>query len=91
MRQTIYVDWDGHEILTEEGYRARIEEVVEEQYEDDNLLIDYLDDNYSKLEIFNMSQHDKESVLADFRDDIVERVNYDPCEFGLYYEEEHID
>jgi len=66
----IYVDWENQEILfTDEDFdktRERIRQALEDEGEVD--FKDFLENNYSAFEIYEMSDRDKIDVRDDFEE-----------------------
>ena len=81
MKVTLMVDWRGKEILTvkelDERIDARVEEIMQDTEAYDEYLEDYIDCNYTKLELFEAlsgSDTDREEVLSDIRSSIAEEI-----------------
>ena len=62
-----YVSWREREILTEAEREQRIEMSVYEMLEDTSTLEDFLDAECTLVELFNMTQEDREDLQERFR------------------------
>ena len=62
-----YVSWREREILTEREREQRIEMSVCEMLEDTSTLEDFLDDECTLVELFHMTQEDREDLQERFR------------------------
>lgn len=62
-----YVSWREREILTEVEREQRIEMSVCEMLEDTSTLEDFLDDECTLVELFNMTQEEREDLQERFR------------------------
>ena len=73
MKIKIYVDWKENEILTQRQLEEKINERVEYMMSDEDCyreeLDNYLDCNYSKLELFNALASD-EATMTEIIDDV---------------------
>jgi hypothetical protein len=81
MKVRLMVDWEAKEILTvkelDERIDDRFEEVMQSTEAYNEGLDDYLDCNYSKMELFEAlsgSDAEREEVLADIRAGVAEAV-----------------
>ena len=62
----VYVNWQTKEVISQEQYNQRIAALAAEYVDDDSLLDDYLEDRYTSLELFNMSEEERAEVRGDF-------------------------
>lgn len=81
MKVKLNVDWRAKEILTtkelEERINARVDEVMQDTDAYDEYLDDYLDCNYTRMELFNAlsgSEAEREEVLNDIRSGVAEAI-----------------
>ena len=81
MTVKLMVDWRAKEILTvrefDERINARVEEVMQDTDAYDEYLDDYLDSNYTKMELFEaLSGNDaeREVTLTDIRAGVAEAI-----------------
>lgn len=81
MTVKLMVNWDTREILTVKELDERINAKVEEAMQDADIYDEYLDDylqcNYTRMELFEAlsgSDADREEVLADIRSGVAEAI-----------------
>jgi hypothetical protein len=81
MKVTLMVDWRAKEILTvkelDERINARVDEVMQDTDAYDEYLDDYLDSNYTKLDLFNALTGDKDEIeetINDIRTGVAEAI-----------------
>lgn len=68
MKIKVYANWGCQIVENTTDFEKRVKEQVEDLSRDDSFFSDWLDDNFSTAEIFNMSEQDKKSALEDFMD-----------------------
>lgn len=83
MKVTIYVNWNEHKVYSESEYEVEIIRRVEEFCEDNDNFAEWLEANYSTIEIFNLEE--KEEVYQAFRECV--RCEEENAGFGWYCEE----
>ena len=71
MMVTVYVDWGSHRILTMEQFKKEVEGLVEDikedEYEYDDRLYDFLEEKHlDVIDMFYMSETDKEALRKEF-------------------------
>ena len=65
----VWVNWNAQTIVSPEEHREIVDNALsEEWYNDYNYLDDYLSENYSSVDLFNMSESEKEKVHEKFRE-----------------------
>lgn len=88
----VYVNWREKDILTEEEYEKRINARVEDFLKDEERYEEwkeeYLESNYKASEIFDLTEEEKEKILADIKTDIFDWVSDD---MGYSYDEITLD
>lgn len=69
-KKVIYVNWQEQEVYTEEEYRTRVAELLEERLEDTHSLGDWITDNFSYDRIGRMliDESFREEVLMEYSD-----------------------
>jgi hypothetical protein len=72
--------------LTEEEYKAKLNERIDEYDNSDYDFNDWLADNYSRVDIFHMGQDEKELVFQEYHE-----INIKYAEEGLAEEWERIE
>lgn len=91
----LYVNWYDQEIITAEQYKERLDKQIEEEmglYR----FSDWLEDNYTATEIFDMDDDTKELAIEEFkefaRNDIEHEFsnNWDEVEVDVDYKYEPI-
>ena len=65
---TVYVNWADGEVLGAADKGEWIDEKVEKYLDDEELLEDWLSDNYYCRELFNMTYEDKSKLLDEYRE-----------------------
>ena len=63
MKIKIYVDYENHNVLTEEDYKEVLNEKAKSYKADDGAFRDWLNDNYEAFKIFNMKSHELDKVV----------------------------
>ena len=67
MKVKIYVDWNENEIYSEKEIMVREKEIAEQYFDDEGGFSDWLDENFSGIEIFKMNNDDKEAIKDSYR------------------------
>ena len=82
MKVNLMVNWREKEILTvkelDERIDARVDEVMQDTDTYDEYLEDYLDSNYTKLELYNAligSKEEIEETINDIRSGVAESIH----------------
>ena len=82
MKVNLMVNWREKEILTIKELTERIDKRVNEVMQDTNIydeyLEDYLDSNYTKLELYNVltgSKEEIEETINDIRSGVAETIH----------------
>lgn len=65
---TIYVNWENHEVLTDEQYYEKIEEYVDNYY-DSVLFKEWINDHYDASDVFKANTSD---IINDWKDYVEE-------------------
>ena len=66
MKVTVYVNWDEQKVYSESEYEIEIIHRVEEFCKDNNNFAEWLEENYSTIEIFNFGGKQKEEARQAF-------------------------
>ena len=81
MTVKLWVNWRGNEILTTRQLDDKIDEAVKDRLEDEDCyaeeLEEYLDSNYTKMELFEALTDDrinKEKFIKEIREGVEEQV-----------------
>ena len=81
MKVTLMVNWREKEILTvkelDERIDARVDEIMQDTEAYDEYLEDYLDSNYTKMELYNAligSKDEVEEVVNDIHSGVAETI-----------------
>ena len=91
MKIKLYVDWDNHQVLNQDQYEERLSEAADELFADDNCLAEWLDENFTLLDIFQAGEAKKEEIRADFRDYCQKNAESVLSDDGENYEEVNLD
>ena len=67
---TVYFNRDTYDIVGEPGKREWIEDWFERYFEDKEAFSEWLYDRYYAVELFNMTEEDKERVLEEYRESL---------------------
>ena len=93
---TLYVNWHDEEILTNQQVEEKINERVKSIMSDEDSyreeLDNYLDNNYTKLELFNALASDGASIeetIDDIKSGVAENI-YDWCYTDIYSDYEKV-
>ena len=74
MTVKLWVNWRGREVLTNQQLDERIDEAVKKRLNDEDCyaedLEDYLDNNYTKMELFDILASGNQSIIEETLDDI---------------------
>ena len=73
----VWIDWYGQNIISPERHREIVNEALTSYYEDEWLLDEFLDDNYSRLDLLNMDEFEKDRVLERYREYCEEKYSDD--------------
>lgn len=65
---TIYVNHCEESVLTEEGYKDMFEDEVKDFLDDRNAFIDWLEDNYSHIDLWDLTPGGRAKVEAEWLD-----------------------
>lgn len=68
MKVKVYVDWNEHKIYSEKEVRAREKKIAGSYFDDEDGFSDWLDENFSGIEIFKMTEDDKEAAKNSYKD-----------------------
>ena len=76
MMVTVYVSWEGHEILTKEQFEEEVKGLVdnikEDEYEYDDRLYNFLEGKHlDVIDMFYMSETDKVALREEFEEWLV--------------------
>ena len=72
----LYVNWYDQEIITAEQYKERLDERIEEEmglYR----FSDWLEDNYTAAEVFEMDDDMKEFAIEEFKEFAKDSIEHD--------------
>lgn len=83
----LYANWYDQEIITAEQYNERLDERIEEE-SGSYCFSEWLNDNYSATEIFNMDDDEKNFTIEEFKDFVMECIKQ---EFNQYWDEVEVD
>ena len=66
MKIKVYVNWKDEEVLNEKDYMEfrdrKVNEIADDYFEDDYEFGEFLSEDYTRSEIFRMTEEDKEKV-----------------------------
>jgi hypothetical protein len=62
----VYVDWHEEEVISQEQYDERVAARAADYVDDDSLLDTYLENRYTSLALFTMSEEERAEVRGDF-------------------------
>ena len=85
MKVTVYVNWNEQKVYSESEYEVELINRVEEFCEDNDNFAEWLEENYSTIEIFNLESKQKEKAYQAFREYV--RGKEENYGFGWYCEE----
>lgn len=66
MKVTIYVNWNEQKVMTEDEYNKELDLHAEEYCEDNDNFAEWLEANYTAIEMFSMEGKQKEEVRKAF-------------------------
>lgn len=64
---TFFVDWENQVVLNPLQFREKLAAAADELFDDDDYLAEWLDRNYSTVELFFMDKDEKAEVRERFR------------------------
>lgn len=74
MTVKLYVNWSESKILTPKQFEKVLGEEVKERVAEEDAFLDYLEQYFTRMEIFEMDEEEKESVRQDFQEHCEEVV-----------------
>ena len=83
----LYVNWLEQEILTAEQYKERLDEQIEEEIRFFSFS-DWLEDNYTASEIFDMDDDEKKLAIEEFKEFVKDSIEHD---FSNDWDEVEVD
>ena len=83
----LYVNWYDQEIITAEQYKARLDKEVEEEIRHFSFS-DWLNDNYTAAELFDMDDDAKEFAIEEFKEFAKDSIEHD---FSHDWDEVEVD
>lgn len=72
MLVTIYVNWYEEKVMTEKQYREEIERRAKKATEDEEQFADWLEQNYSTIDLHNMEGQKKMAVRKAFLESAID-------------------
>ena len=69
MKVTVYVNWNEHKVFSEDEYKKELNRRIEKFCADDANFEDWLDANYTALELYNLENDQKEKIRKAFLED----------------------
>lgn len=88
MKVKVYVSWNDQVLLNEAEYAEWVNDAAKEMEEEGDALADFLDDNYSSVEIFDFNEEDKARVWEEFREKCKKMAEEDlGCAFEMIEKE----
>lgn len=91
MQVKFYVDWDNRQVLNRDQYEERLTEAADELFADDNCLAEWLEENFTMIDIFQAGDARKEEIREDFRDYCQENAENALNDDGENYKEVNLD
>lgn len=76
MTVKLYVNWSESKILTPKQFKEKLAEKVKERVAEEDAFLDYLEQYFTRMELFEMDEEEKENVQQDFQEhceDVVHR------------------
>lgn len=70
----LYVNWSESKILTPKQFEKVLDEEVKERVAEEDAFLDYLEQYFTRMELFEMDEEEKENVRQDFREHCEEVV-----------------
>lgn len=74
MTVKLYVNWSESKILTPKQFEKVLDETVKERKADEDAFLDYLEQYFTRMELFEMDEEEKERVRQDFHEHCEEAV-----------------
>lgn len=68
MTTKLYVNWSEGKILTPKQFKEVLDETVKERVAEEGAFLDYLEQYFTRLELFEMDEEEKENVKQDFQE-----------------------
>lgn len=68
----VFVNWWNKEILTEEEYKKRAEEMAEERRTDDYSFSEFLENHYSHRELWEANEKERATIMECWVDKCLE-------------------
>ena len=91
MKITLYVDTDTYNLYREEDFNEILEDEAEQLAKDESMLREYLDDTYTSLELFRLTDEQREDILSNFKDWCLQRAKNFLLEYEVDYVEREIE
>lgn len=91
MQIKLYVDWDNRKVLNQDQYEERLSEAADELFDDRNCLAEWLEENFTMIDIFQAGEAKKEEIREDFRDYCQENAEDALDDDGEVYEKLDLD
>lgn len=91
MKITFYVDWDNRKVLNQDQYEERLSEAADELFADSNCLAEWLEENFTMIDVFQAGDARKEEIREDFRDYCQENADTVLDDDGEVYEKIDLD
>lgn len=66
MKIKVYVDFCDHEVMSENEFRQMQDAMIEEDFQNTRFFNDWLDTNYSCVDLFNLDPPDKQDIRESF-------------------------
>lgn len=89
MTVKLYVNWSENKILTPKRFEEMLDKKVKERVADEDAFLDYLEQYFTRMELFEMDKGEKENVKQDFQEHCEEIVHRELIE-SRYSEYEEI-
>ena len=67
MKKTIYIDWEEREVLTEKEFEELVNEERKRLVDTDEAFEEWLENNFSSLELWKMEMSERVKALTDYR------------------------
>ena len=83
----IYVNTINYNLYKEEDFNKILEDETEQLAKDESMLREYLDDTYTSLELFRLTDEQREDILSNFKDWCLQRAK----KFLLEYDENYVE
>lgn len=91
MKITFYVDWDNRKVLNQDQYEERLSEAADELFADSYCLAEWLEENFTMIDVFQAGEAKKEEIREDFRDYCQENADTVLDDDGEVYEKIDLD